>query len=32
MKKIKKVLNKIIEDYGKLGEIIPVKYWNKGFF
>lgn len=29
MKTLKKVFCKILEDYGKLGEIIPVKYWNK---
>ena len=29
MKTIKKIFQKIIEDYGKMGEIIPVKFWNK---
>jgi len=32
MKKIKKIFKKIINDYGKMGEVIPIKYWNRNFF
>ncbi len=29
MKKIKNLFRSLLENYGKLGEIIPVKHWNK---
>ena len=32
MKKVKKFFNKILENYGKMGEMIPIKYWNRNFF